>query len=75
MAQRIGEKYDGESKACLIKYEDLEVEVGYTLVHQLVQSIDTRGVTYGKALGELNNFLWKVRSQMGADAEEEMENR
>lgn len=64
-------EYQGESKKCLIKYGDMELEIGYTAMHNLVSHIDNT-MTYFMDLAEIQQFLDKVRNQMGHDAELEM---
>jgi hypothetical protein len=66
-------KYDGESKTCLIQYGDKQIKVGYTVMHNLVSHIDSRGMTYGADLGSLQDALSDIRNQMGADSEKELD--
>jgi len=73
MEKKKFEDYDGESKKCLIKYGDTEIEIGYTLMHKLVSHIDIRGMTYGAELGVLSDVLADIRNHMGADADDELE--
>jgi hypothetical protein len=64
-------EYAGESKKCLIKYGDIEINIGYTLMHNLIINIENK-MTYGKDLGTLQKRLRIICNKMAEDAEREL---
>lgn len=64
-------EYAGECNKCTISYGPYEIKVGYTLMHNLVSSIDNQ-MTYFKDLANLTGLLEEIRNRMGSDAEDEL---
>jgi hypothetical protein len=66
------EQYKGESKKCKISYEGMEIEFGYTVMHNLCNSIDIK-MEYFRDVAEVAKYMQKIRNQMGLDAQKEFE--